>query len=108
MNALDLPTDVPRRSLASPGVAAAIAISIGLLCTIAWCGRDGSDGLDWTRLKQQFSTWTSRQVPDDDLPYITAIPIAAPGTSELPPEPTPAAQIALGSDGSSGESDRRR
>jgi hypothetical protein len=98
LGTIHVPDDMPRRSLASPSVAAAIVISIGLLCTIAWCGRDGADAVDWAGLKQRVTQWMSHHVADDDLPYITVMPIAPPTSPESPAEPKPTAQIALGSE----------
>ena len=67
---------VPARSLASPGVVLSLAASVAVMCAIGWYEKHGIEGLQLDTIKSFVQRWSiDRAEPDDDLPYITAVPL---------------------------------
>jgi hypothetical protein len=77
------PVDVPIRSLASPRVVVALAASALALFITGWVTMNSPDGLSWSSVKSAVHWWSpSQPVPDEELPYITRMPIA-PSTATI-------------------------
>jgi hypothetical protein len=67
---------VPRRPLASPGVIVSLAACIAVMCAIGWYEKHGADGFKWDTIKSFVQRWSIHPVDlDEDLPFITAIPL---------------------------------
>jgi len=67
---------VGERSLASPGVILALAASVAVMCAFGWYEKHGVDGFKWEAIKSVVEKWTMPSpAADEDLPYITSIPL---------------------------------
>ena len=66
----------PRRSLLSLPVAGSLIASLAVMGAIAWVAGKEAEGLRWSEVKQAIKSWMAKpELPDEELPYITAIPI---------------------------------
>ena len=68
--------EIPKRSLASLRVIAALMVSTLLLCAVGWYSKHGDEKIDWIALKQIIlKLCDSSEETEDDLPYVTAKPM---------------------------------
>ena len=53
-----------------------LAASVVVICAFGWYEKHGVEGFKWDAIKTIVQTWTVEPTaPEEDLPYITAIPM---------------------------------
>jgi len=83
---------VAERSLASPGVIVALAACVAVMCAIGWYEKHGVEGFKWDAIKIFVQRWSIEPAdPDEDLRFITAIPLTPNprGTESIAQEEAP-------------------
>ena len=86
--------EVPHRSLASLSVLTSLAASVAALALVGWLSTRSPDGLSWSSVKQIFQQLAmSEPAPEEDLPYITQVPMI-PSPTAIAKKETNDAQVA--------------
>ncbi len=66
---------VPERSLLTLPVVASLLVCVCLLCGIFWYETQVPGGIGWKKFTEAVHRLTTEPTPDDELPYITAVPM---------------------------------
>ncbi len=72
--------ELPERLLTSPRVVLSLAASAAVLCLAGWLSMSGSELLTWHGVKRAVHNITSNESADEELPFITTVPMVPSST----------------------------